>query len=181
MITRAEKGTRGWRKPMQNGGAGIREIRILTLTSIERVSQSRYRIRCSGDLRIERRGHFHCHGSQLVVRRFVSEGLTQNLAYALVSLSSRNDMSPPRADGPTQARCSDRVSSHHSDHQVKFATMASHPKIARLGLPHITPSISSLSQSQRSHSRRRAFPLVLPMSSQKQGCRAILTRLQVQE
>ena len=28
MITRAEKGTRGWRKPMQNGGAGIREIRI---------------------------------------------------------------------------------------------------------------------------------------------------------
>jgi hypothetical protein len=128
MITRAEKGTRVWRKPMQNGGAGIREIRILTSTSIERVSQSRYRIRCSGDLRIERRGHFHCHGSQLVVRRFVSEGLTQNLAYALVSLSSRNDMSPPRADGPTQARCSDRVSSHHSDHQVKFATMASHPK-----------------------------------------------------
>jgi hypothetical protein len=129
---------------MQNGSAGIREIRISTSTSIERVSRSRYRIRCSGDLRIERRGHFHCHGSQLVVRRFVSEGLTQNLAYALVSLSSRNDMSPPRADGPTQARCSDRVSSHHSDHQVKFATMASQPKINQIRpFPHITPSISS--------------------------------------
>jgi hypothetical protein len=111
MITRAEKGTRGWRKPMQNGGAGIRESRISRAsTSIERMSQSRvlHSMSLLVDLGIERRGYSHCHESQLVVLRFVSEVQPSTLHMHKYLHLRVNDMSPPCADGPTQARYSDR-------------------------------------------------------------------------